>query len=36
MNRKYIKVAKANNYKGLCIRYTFVKRELHVNTWFEN
>ena len=27
MNRKCIKVAKANNYKGLCIRHTFVKRE---------
>ena len=27
MNIKCIKVAKANNYKGLCIRHTFVKRE---------
>lgn len=27
MNRKCIKVVKANNYKGLCIRHTFVKRE---------
>lgn len=27
MNRKCIKVAKANNYKSLCIRHTFVKRE---------
>jgi hypothetical protein len=24
---KCIKIAKANNYKGLCIRHTFVKRE---------
>ena len=28
MNRKCIKVAKANNYKVLCIRHTFVKREI--------
>lgn len=28
MNRKYIRVVKTNNYKGLCIRHTFVKREL--------
>ena len=28
MNRKCIKVVKTNNYKGLCIRHTFVKREL--------
>ena len=27
MNIKCIKVAKANNYKGLCIRHTFAKRE---------
>ena len=27
MNRKCIKVAKTNNYKGLCIRHTFVKKE---------
>ena len=27
MNIKCIKAAKANNYKGLCIRHTFVKRE---------
>ena len=27
MNRKCIRVAKTNNYKGLCIRHTFVKRE---------
>ena len=26
MNRKCIKVAKANNYQGLFIRHTFVKR----------
>ena len=25
MNRKCIRVAKTNNYKGLCIRHTFVK-----------
>ncbi len=24
MNRKCIKVVKTNNYKGLCIRHTFV------------
>ena len=39
MNRKCIKVAKANNYQGLFIRHTFVKIELHFNTfntWFEN
>lgn len=28
MNRRCITVVKANNYKGLCIRHTFVKREL--------
>ena len=28
MNRKCIKLAKTNNYKDLCIRHTFVKREL--------
>ncbi|WP_207664785.1 hypothetical protein, partial [Roseburia sp. AF25-15LB] len=28
MNIKCIKVEKANNYKELCIRHTFVKREL--------
>ena len=28
MNRKCIRVVKTNNYKGLCIRHTFVKREL--------
>ena len=27
MNRKCIKVIEKNNYKGLCIRHTFVKRE---------
>lgn len=26
MNRKCIKVVKTNNYNGLCIRHTFVKR----------
>ena len=26
-DRKYIEVAKTNNYKGLCIRHTFVKKE---------
>lgn len=26
-DRKCIKVAKTNNYKGLCIRHTFVKKE---------
>lgn len=32
MNRKRIKVVKTNNYKGLCIRHTFVKRELLLTT----
>ena len=31
MNRKCIRVAKTNNYKGLCIRHTFVKREFYYN-----
>lgn len=34
MNRKCIKVAKTNNYKGLCIRHTFVKRELNIVNCF--
>ena len=31
MKRKCIKVVKTNNYKGLCIGHTFVKREFSYN-----